>query len=226
MQEDLFSSNRVYDCVLEADGNMTWNNEYRRLGSQGPAQYFNSIPRNMPPGQHWVPDSASLGQYHNSEQLVASHSWHETDHQGQQHERKQPSPGDFQLKNVDNQINPAEQPTLFSSPLDLGRRWYQIHRTCYRQQRSQNFGFTVVSYNVLADGLLNAHSDLYAGTEQWLQQWEYRRRNLLKEILYYKADVSDFTGMQPTNIAFSPHSSPRGMFDRSDTCASIIEMPY
>lgn len=172
---------------------MAWNSQHLGLGNQGSAQYFNSIPRNMPPGQHHMPDNASLGQYHNSEQLVAGYSWHETHHRRQQCEREQPSPGYFQQENLDNQINPAEQPALFSSPLELGRRWYRLHRTCYRQQRSQNFGFTVVSYNVLADGLLNAHSDLYAGTEQWLQQWEYRRRNLLKEILHYKADVSDIT---------------------------------
>ena len=193
MQEDFFFSNVVFDCLLDADGNMAWNSQHVGLHNQGSAQYFNSIPRNMPPGQHQMPDNASLGQYHNSERLVAGYSWHETHHQRQQHEREQSSPGDFQQENLDNQINPAEQRALFSSPLDLGRRWYHLHRTCYRQQRSQNFSFTVVSYNVLADCLLNAHSDLYAGTEQWLQQWEYRRRNLLKEILHYKADVSDIT---------------------------------
>ena len=184
MQEDFFSSNVVFDCILDADGNMAWNSQHVGLDNQGSAQYFNSIPRNMPPGQHQMPDNASVGQYHNSRRLAAGYSW-------QQHEREQPSSGYFQQENLDNQINPAEQRALFSSPLELGRRWYHLHRTCYRQQRSQNFGFTVVSYNVLADGLLNAHSDLYAGTEQWLQQWEYRRRNLLKEILHYKADVSD-----------------------------------
>jgi len=42
----------------------------------------------------------------------------------------------------------------------------------------------------LADGLLYSNSHLYCGTEEWLKHWEYRRRNLLKELSYYNADVS------------------------------------
>lgn len=108
---------------------------------------------------------------------------------GQEQGWHQPVVGSSWQGNSDSQINPSDQPPLFTSPSDLGRRWHHLRRKCYRQQRNQNFSFTVVSYNVLADGLLHANSDLYAGTEQWLQQWEYRRRNLLKEILHYNADV-------------------------------------
>ena len=78
----------------------------------------------------------------------------------------------------------------FTSPSDLGRRWHHLRRRCYHQQRSRNFSFTVVSYNVLADGLLYSNSHLYGGTEEWVKHWEYRRRNLLKELSYYDADVS------------------------------------
>ena len=88
------------------------------------------------------------------------------------------------------EIDPSLQEPLFSSPSALGRRWHSLRRRCYRQQRSQNFSFNVVSYNLLADGLLHSNSNLYTGTEKWLQQWEYRRRNLLQEMLYYNADVS------------------------------------
>lgn len=94
-----------------------------------------------------------------------------------------------------SQINPSTQRPLFTSPADLGRRWHHVRRKCYRQQRSQNFSFTVVSYNVLADGLLHANSHLYIGAEYWVQQWEYRRRNLLQEILHYNADVSVITNV-------------------------------
>jgi len=30
----------------------------------------------------------------------------------------------------------------------------------------------------------------YMKTEKWLLEWEYRKKNLLKEILHYDADVS------------------------------------
>ena len=91
----------------------------------------------------------------------------------------------------DFQIDPSVQEPLFTSPSVVGRRWHKLRaRKCHYQQRSQNFRFVVVSYNVLADGLLHANSHLYSGTESWVQQWEYRRRNLLQEILHYNADVS------------------------------------
>ena len=86
--------------------------------------------------------------------------------------------------------DPSLQEPLFSSPSALGRRWHFPFRSCYHRQRSQNFRFKVVSYNLLADGLLHSNSNLYTSTAKWLQQWEYRRRNLLQEMLYYNADVS------------------------------------
>ena len=88
------------------------------------------------------------------------------------------------------QRDPSLQQPLFTSPSDLGRRWHSLRRRCYHKQRSRNFNFTVVSYNVLADGLLWCNSHLYSGTEEWLKHWEYRRRNLLEELSYYNADVS------------------------------------
>ena len=86
-------------------------------------------------------------------------------------------------------MEPLQQP-CFTSPDKLGRRWHNLRRKCYRPQRNQNFTFKVVSYNVLADGLLHSNSHLYCGSEEWLKDWEYRRKNLLKELLSYKADVS------------------------------------
>ena len=86
--------------------------------------------------------------------------------------------------------DPLSQQPMFTSS-DVGRKWHYLHRRCSQPQRSRNFSFTVVSYNVLADGLLHSNSHLYNGTEQWLKHWEYRRRNLLKELLHYNADVSN-----------------------------------
>lgn len=87
-------------------------------------------------------------------------------------------------------INPSLQKPFFNRSSDVGRRWHSLPRKCFHTRRSQNFRFTVISYNVLADGLLHAHSEFYSGVEQWMKDWEYRRRNLLQEILHYKADVS------------------------------------
>lgn len=89
-------------------------------------------------------------------------------------------------------IDPSLQEPLFSVSSAVGRRWHSLRRRCYHWQRSQNFSFKVVSYNVLADGLLHANSHLYTGTEPWVQLWEYRKRNLLQEILHYDADVRTY----------------------------------
>lgn len=86
---------------------------------------------------------------------------------------------------------PIHQQPCFTSPDNLGRRWHKLRKRCYHPQRNQNFSFKVVSYNVLADGLLQSNSHLYNGSEEWLKDWDYRRRNLLKELLYYNADVSN-----------------------------------
>ena len=86
--------------------------------------------------------------------------------------------------------DPLSQEPLFRSVSELGRRWCKFYRRCYHRERYRNFNFTIVSYNVLADGLLQSNSHLYTGTEEWLKSWEYRKRNLLQELLFYDADVS------------------------------------
>ncbi|KAH7440973.1 hypothetical protein KP509_03G018800 [Ceratopteris richardii] len=47
--------------------------------------------------------------------------------------------------------------------------------------------FTVLSYNVLAD--LYATSDMYSYCPPWALSWAYRRQNLLREIVGYRADI-------------------------------------
>ncbi|KAH6558714.1 hypothetical protein KP509_1Z049500 [Ceratopteris richardii] len=47
--------------------------------------------------------------------------------------------------------------------------------------------FTVLSYNVLAD--LYATSDMYSYCPPWALSWPYRRQNLLREIVGYRADI-------------------------------------
>ena len=47
--------------------------------------------------------------------------------------------------------------------------------------------FTVLTYNVLAD--LYATSEMYSYTPSWALAWNYRRQNILKEIVQHDADI-------------------------------------
>lgn len=47
--------------------------------------------------------------------------------------------------------------------------------------------FTVLSYNVLSD--LYATSEMYSYCPPWALSWAYRRQNLLREIIGYRADI-------------------------------------
>lgn len=47
--------------------------------------------------------------------------------------------------------------------------------------------FSLLTYNVLAD--LFATSEMYSYCPPWALSWAYRRQNLLKELLGYKADI-------------------------------------
>lgn len=54
--------------------------------------------------------------------------------------------------------------------------------------RIQSAGsFTVLSYNILSD--TSASSELYSYCPTWALSWPYRRQNLLREIVAYRADV-------------------------------------
>ncbi|KAF8396022.1 hypothetical protein HHK36_017634 [Tetracentron sinense] len=47
--------------------------------------------------------------------------------------------------------------------------------------------FTVLSYNILADQY--ATNDIYSYCPSWALSWPYRRQNLLREIVGYRADI-------------------------------------
>lgn len=51
----------------------------------------------------------------------------------------------------------------------------------------RNGTFTVLSYNVLSD--LYATSEQYSYCPPWALAWTYRRQNLLREIVAYRADI-------------------------------------
>jgi CCR4-NOT transcription complex subunit 6 len=59
-------------------------------------------------------------------------------------------------------------------------------RTAHALRRCR-IGFTVLTYNVLAE--IYATPDAYPYCASWALPWNYRRRNILRELLSYRADV-------------------------------------
>lgn len=70
--------------------------------------------------------------------------------------------------------------------------------------------FTVLSYNVLAD--LFATSDMYSYCPPWALSWPYRRQNLLREILGYRADILCLQEVQSDHFDefFAPELEKQG----------------
>jgi len=52
---------------------------------------------------------------------------------------------------------------------------------------ANRLGFTLLTYNVLAE--IYATSDAYSYCSPWALPWNYRRRNILRELVNYRADV-------------------------------------
>ena len=86
----------------------------------------------------------------------------------------------------------ASRPThpYFTSSKSVGRKWEDVPRKPHHRHGSRSFRFKIISYNVLADDLLFSNSFLYRSQENWLLEWEYRKKNLLQELRHYDADVS------------------------------------
>ncbi|KAI9327777.1 Endonuclease/exonuclease/phosphatase [Obelidium mucronatum] len=58
--------------------------------------------------------------------------------------------------------------------------------------------FSVMSYNVLSDTLLNRHPHLYKNTDDKYLDWDYRSRLIIKEIMYLLPDVVCMQEVEPT----------------------------
>lgn len=79
-------------------------------------------------------------------------------------------------------------------PAALQRQW-EASPACSTQQpppgSSTCFDFSVMSYNILSQELLQDNSYLYRHCPPGVLPWDYRLPNLLAEIHAYDADVSD-----------------------------------
>ena len=79
---------------------------------------------------------------------------------------------------------------LFSDPHQVGRKMQSLPIPNEISILQDDFNFSVLSYNVLADELLWQNKSLYRGCPDWTLKWNYRRNNLIREIESYNADVS------------------------------------
>uniref|UniRef100_A0A5B7B8A5 poly(A)-specific ribonuclease n=1 Tax=Davidia involucrata TaxID=16924 RepID=A0A5B7B8A5_DAVIN len=70
--------------------------------------------------------------------------------------------------------------------------------------------FTVLSYNILAD--VYASSELYSYCPSWALSWPYRRQNLLREIVGYRADIVCLQEVQSDHFEefFAPELDKHG----------------
>ncbi|XP_024974206.1 carbon catabolite repressor protein 4 homolog 1-like isoform X2 [Cynara cardunculus var. scolymus] len=77
--------------------------------------------------------------------------------------------------------------------------------------RSSSTGtFTVLSYNILSDSY--ATSELYGYCPSWALSWPYRRQNLLREIVGYRADIVCLQEVQSDHFEefFAPELDKHG----------------
>lgn len=58
------------------------------------------------------------------------------------------------------------------------------------EDNENKFDFSVMSYNILSQNLLEDNSHLYRHCRRPLLHWSFRFPNILKEIKHYDADVS------------------------------------
>lgn len=67
---------------------------------------------------------------------------------------------------------------------DAGRQYLQ------RPANNRGFEFTVMSYNVLAQNLLEDNYKMYYRSPSYVLKWRHRATLLLKELKYHTPDVS------------------------------------
>ncbi|KAI3471421.1 hypothetical protein Pfo_029617 [Paulownia fortunei] len=70
--------------------------------------------------------------------------------------------------------------------------------------------FTVLSYNILSDAY--ATNELYSYCPSWALSWTYRRQNLLREIVGYRADIVCLQEVQSDHLEefFAPELDKHG----------------
>merc|ERR1712124_34421 len=70
--------------------------------------------------------------------------------------------------------------------------------------------FTICSYNLLPESRVRESRAMYSFVEPRTLNWNYRKRNLLKEILSYKADVLLLQGLDHYTDWWQPQLGMNG----------------
>ncbi|XP_057316235.1 uncharacterized protein LOC130657274 [Hydractinia symbiolongicarpus] len=100
---------------------------------------------------------------------------------------------DLTLKANSNGFSSVPLPK-FSTFEQLGRKWIKRNQPDeIKNNILLHFQFTIVSYAILTDSSLRTNLSRYkkrtAEKQEWVLDWEYRRENLLHELLFSGADI-------------------------------------
>lgn len=143
----------------------------------------------------------------------------------------------IKLAQQQNNMSNIPRP-LFRSFSRLGRHWLKRSRPNHIEASFKNssFEFTVASYNVLADHLLQEHPHLYYGQngdEPWVYDWNYRKCNLMEEFKCSNPDILCLQEVQEDHYYdwFNPRLNEEGYTgiykkrtgDKHDGCATFFK---
>ncbi|KAL5008141.1 hypothetical protein ScPMuIL_013722 [Solemya velum] len=93
-------------------------------------------------------------------------------------------------ENVDHVDSGSRQSVTSSSKNDFKREWEYTRFGHHHVSRGEpGFNFTVMSYNILAQNLLEDNSYLYENCDDDFLNWEYRQQKLLGEISRFRPDI-------------------------------------
>lgn len=70
------------------------------------------------------------------------------------------------------------------------RKWRHVESKDAAKRNLKDFQFSVLCYNVLAQGLLDGNSYLYKQVHPQFLDWNFRKANLLQEMRCLNSDVS------------------------------------
>lgn len=132
-------------------------------------------------------------------------------------------------KQQDDEAEKIDKELIIKSYLDL-RRWHRVQRNDSTDRQQE---FYLVSYNILAQQLLESNDYLYQHCDPEILSWAYRRKNLLNELKNFNSDVVCLQEMQDDHYHndFRPFLEREGYDsvykkrtgDKNDGCAIFFK---
>ncbi|XP_063804329.1 protein angel homolog 1 isoform X3 [Pseudophryne corroboree] len=140
---------------------------------------------------------------------------------------KRAEPPNFEKSYLD------DQSSMFYNRI-MWRDWQYLHEVDLPS--SQHFDFTVLSYNILSQDLLEKYMYLYQHCSPDILRWEYRWPKILRELQYWDAEVLCLQEVQedhyrqyvqPTLSAYGYNSHyKRRTGRRTDGCCTSFKAQY